>query len=95
MEGGQLATVVTPWHPLRLAAMTVKAKQVAELLHRLLAAEDLAFGNAERFYFREIEEALAHAYYPQVVPGWDRGEPKLLSLTDTVWEITVCTNTLL
>ena len=84
VEGGPLATVVTPWHPLRLAAMTVKAKQVAELLHRLLAAEDLAFGNAERFYFREIEEALAHAYYPEVVPGWDRGEPKLLSLTDTV-----------
>ena len=84
VEGGQLATVVTPWHPLRLAAMTVKAKQVAELLHRLLAAEDLAFGNAERFYFREIEEALAHAYYPEVVPGWDHGEPKLLSLTDTV-----------
>ena len=84
VEGGKPATVVAPWHPLRLAAMKVKAEQMTELLHRLFAAEDVTFGNTERFFFREIEEALVHPYYPEVVLGWDGVEPKLLSLTDTV-----------
>ena len=84
VKGGKPATVVAPWHPLRLAAMKVKAKQITELLHRLLAAEDVTFGNTERFFFREIEEAVAHPYYPEVVLGWDGIEPILLSLTDTV-----------
>ena len=84
VEGGKSATVIAPWHPLRLAAMMVKAQQITKLLHRLLAAEEVTFGNTERFFFREIEEALAHPYYPEVVLGWDGVEPKLLSLSDTV-----------
>ena len=82
--GGDPITVVAPWHPLRLTAMKVKAEQTSELLHRLLTDEDIIFGNTERFFFREIEEALAHPYYPEVTLGWDGVEPKLLSLTDTV-----------
>ena len=82
--GGDTITVVAPWHPLRLAAMKVKAEQTLELLHRLFSDEDVIFGNTERFFFREIEEALAHPYYPEVTLGWDGVEPKLLSLTDTV-----------
>ena len=84
VEGGKPATVIAPWHPLRLAAMLVKAQQLTKILHRLLAAEEVDFGNTERFFFREIEEALAHPYYPEVVLGWDGVEPKLLSLSDTV-----------
>ena len=84
VEGGEPVTVVAPWHPLRLASMKVKVQQMTELLHRLLTAEEVTFGNTERFFFREIEEALAHPYYPEVALGWDGVEPKLLSLTDTV-----------
>ena len=84
VKGGKPATVVAPWHPLRLAAMKVKADQTTELLHRLLGSEDIIFGNTERFFFREVEEALMHPYYPEVVLGWNDVEPILLSLTDTV-----------
>ena len=87
VNGAKPAAVVAPWHPLRLAAMKVKAEQITELLHRLLAGEDVTFGNTERFFFREIEEAMAHPYYPEVVLGWIEPklvEPTLLSLTDTV-----------
>ena len=84
VKGGKPAAVVAPWHPLRLAAMKVKAEQMTEFFHRLLAPEDVTFGNTERFFFREIEEALVHPYYPEVVLGWDGVEPILLSLTDTV-----------
>lgn len=84
VEGNNPISVVTPWHPLRLASMKVKAEQTSEVLTRLLADENAFFGNTERFYFQEIEEALAHPYYPEVVLGWDGIEPKLLSLTDTV-----------
>ncbi len=84
VESGKPATVIAPWHPFRLAAMMVKVQQITKLLHRLLAAEEVTFGNTERFFFREIEEALAHPYYPEVVLGWDGVEPKLLSLNDTV-----------
>lgn len=83
VRGEKPTAVVTPWHPLRLAAMKVKAEQITALLHRLLATGDVTFGNTERFFFREIEEAMAHPYYPEVVLGWDGIEPKLLSLTDT------------
>ena len=84
VEGGKPVTVIAPWHPLRLVSMRVKAMQITELLHRLLAVEEVTFGNTERFFFREIEEALAHSYYPEVALGWDGVEPKLLSLTDNV-----------
>ena len=84
VEGGELATVIAPWHPLRLAAMKVKAEQITKLLHRLLVSEEVTFGNTEQFFFREIEEALTHPYYPEIALGWDGVEPKLLSLSDIV-----------
>ena len=84
VEGGKPVTVVAPWHPLRLAAMKVKGEQMTDILHRLLAPEDVTFGNTERFFFQEIEDALVHPYYPEVVIGWEGIKPKLLSLTDTV-----------
>lgn len=86
VEGGEPATVVAPWHPLRLAAMKVKAEQIRRLLHRLLDAEDVFFGNTEGFFFQEMEEILVHPYYPEVVLGWDDIEPKPLALTDSVYD---------
>ena len=84
VDEGKVGTIIAPWHPLRLAAMKVKAQQITELLHRLLGTEEGSFGSTERFFFREIEGALTHPYYPEIVLGWDGVEPKLLSLTDTV-----------
>ncbi|PUB84850.1 MAG: DNA translocase FtsK [gamma proteobacterium symbiont of Ctena orbiculata] len=75
--------VVAPWHPLRMAAIAQKAKLVADLIKRLLSAEQVEFGD-QRLYFKELVRELEHPFYPEVVVGWDDDEPKLLSTTDVV-----------
>jgi len=82
VEGGHVTTIAAPWHPLRLAAVANKARQVASLLKQLLAAEEIFLGDT-RLYFKELKNELAHPYYPEIVLGWDKKEPKLLTLTDS------------
>jgi len=75
--------VVAPWHPLRMAAIARKAKLVGDLIQRLLAQEQVEFGD-QRLYFKELVRELEHPFYPEVVLGWDHNEPKLLATTDVV-----------
>lgn len=86
--GGQPASVVAPWHPLRMAAMVRKARQVAELLEKLLTTPQIDFGDS-RLFFSDIKEELAHPFYPEVVLGWRENDPELLALTDTVGDYTL------
>lgn len=81
VDGGRVTAIVTPWHPLRLAAIANKANQVASLLRHLLTADEVFFGDPPLF-FKELEQELAHPYYPEVVLGWHEQKPELLSLTD-------------
>ena len=81
VEGGRVTAIVTPWHPLRLAAMANKALQVSALIRHLLAADDIFFGDSPLF-FKELEQELVHPFYPEIVLGWLGTKPELLSLTD-------------
>lgn len=81
VDGGRVTGIVTPWQPLRLSAMAAKALQVASLLRHLLTADEVLFGDPPLF-FRQLEEELAHPYYPEIVLGWQTTKPELLSLTD-------------
>jgi DNA segregation ATPase FtsK/SpoIIIE, S-DNA-T family len=81
VEGGRVTTIVTPWHPLRLAAMASKALLVSSLIRYLLTADDIFFGDGPLF-FKELEQELVHPFYPEVVLGWFATKPELLSLTD-------------
>lgn len=81
VEGGRITAIVTPWNPLRLAAMVNKAYQVAALVKHLLIAEEIYFGDT-RLFFKELKEELEHPYYPEIVLGWNENKPELLSLTD-------------
>lgn len=72
--------VVTPWHPLRLAAIARKAKLVSEIVRRLLTDTQVEFGD-QRLYFKELMRELEHAFYPEVVIGWIDNEAHLLSVT--------------
>jgi S-DNA-T family DNA segregation ATPase FtsK/SpoIIIE len=81
VDGGRVTAIVTPWQPLRLAAMGAKALQVSSLLRHLLTADEVLFGDPPLF-FKQLEEELAHPYYPEVVLGWQTTRPELLSLTD-------------
>jgi S-DNA-T family DNA segregation ATPase FtsK/SpoIIIE len=79
--GGRVTAIVTPWHPLRLAAMGNKALQVSGLIRHLLTADDVYFGDSPLF-FKELKQELAHPFYPEIVLGWLANKPELLSLTD-------------
>ena len=81
VDGGRVTAIVAPWHPLRLSAIANKALQVASLLRHLLTAENVFFGDPPLF-FKELEEELAHPYYPEIVLGWHDKKPEMLSLTD-------------
>jgi S-DNA-T family DNA segregation ATPase FtsK/SpoIIIE len=81
--GGRPTAVVAPWHPLRMAAMTRKARRVADLTQRLLSTAEVYFGD-QRLFFRDLQEELRHPHYPEVVLGWQGDQAELLGLTDAV-----------
>jgi DNA segregation ATPase FtsK/SpoIIIE, S-DNA-T family len=83
-----IAAVVTPWHPLRLAAVHRKAHLVANLVRRLLTAEEVFFGDT-RLFFKDLAQELAHPFYPEVVVGFQENRPELLVLTDCVGDYTL------
>lgn len=83
LDGGRPTVVVAPWHPLRLAAMVEKARQVASLARRVLESEEVFFGDT-RLFFRNFERELAHPFYPEVVVGWKGSQAELLALTDAL-----------
>ncbi len=81
VEGGPVASIVAPWHPLRLAAMANKALQVIGLIRHLMTAESIFFGDT-KLYFEELKAELDHSFYPELVVGWRETKPELLSLAD-------------
>ncbi|MDV3000421.1 MAG: hypothetical protein N5P05_002027 [Chroococcopsis gigantea SAG 12.99] len=83
VERGDTATIIPPWHPLRLAAISVKARQVAGLLKHILSTEKVDFAHS-RLFFSDSRNELSHPYYPEVCLGYKKTTPSLLSLSDTV-----------
>ena len=82
VEGGAPAAIVTPWHPLRLAAMWRKAELVSELINRLFSAQDLA--GDTRLFFKDLKQDLTHPLYPEIAVIWSQANPQLLSRGDVV-----------
>lgn len=83
VTGGKLAAIITPWHPLRLAAIAIKSRQVAGLLKHILETAHNDFGDSKLF-FSDLRRELGHPYYPEVCVGQVGDEPKLLSVSDTL-----------
>lgn len=88
IEGGTVATVVTPWHPLRLVAIHIRAAMIAGLLHHLLTSPEVFFGDT-KLYFKDLAQELSVPFYPEVVLGWQRNKPELLAMTDSVQDYTL------
>ncbi|MWC31081.1 FtsK/SpoIIIE domain-containing protein [Paenibacillus sp. MMS18-CY102] len=74
-------TIVAPWHPMRMAAKTVKARQVIGLLNYVLTSDQVDFGDP-RLFFTDLKEEIVSPYYPEVAIGYRGHEPVLLSITD-------------
>ncbi|MEK3688815.1 FtsK/SpoIIIE domain-containing protein [Paenibacillus sp. FSL R10-2736] len=75
-------TIVAPWHPMRMAAKAVKARQVIGLLNHVLISDQVDFGD-QRLFFTDLKEEILSPYYPEVALGYKGYEPVLLSITDT------------
>lgn len=82
IEGGDIMTIVVPWHPLRLAAMATMARQISTLIQRLLIEDDIHFGDT-RLFFKELKDEYTHPFYPEIVLGWKDTKPAILSLSDS------------
>ena len=85
--GGAPAAIVTPWHPLRLAAMWRKAELVSELIRRLLSAKELA--GDTRLFFKDLQRDLNHPLYPEITVIWTEASPEPLALSDVVQDYTL------
>lgn len=83
VTGGKPAAIVAPWHPLRLAAIAVKTRQVAGLLKHVIQAEHVDFGD-QKLFFSDLRDELSHPYYPEICVAYAGEEPKLLCAVDTV-----------
>lgn len=83
VEGGRAMAVVAPWHPLRIAAIVIKAQIVGNFVKYLLTSENVFFGDT-RLFFDDMQEELKHPFYPELVLGWHDDKAELLSVTDTV-----------
>lgn len=88
VQGGRPTAVIAPWHPLRLGATAIKARFVSDLIKRLLVPKQVEFGDS-RLFFSDMQECLAHPFYPELAIGWDDNQPELLCTTDTVSDYTL------
>ena len=81
--GGLANSIVTPWHPMRMMAIAVKANQLVSLINNIIELDRVDFGDPKLF-FSELITELEHSYYPEVSIGYLGNQPSLLVTSDTV-----------
>ncbi len=86
--GGSSAAIVSPWHPLRLAEIHVKAAQTAQLVRQVLAAQEEDIFRAD-ILFNQKKQELGSDYYPEVCIGFKDGQPELLAASETLFDYTL------
>lgn len=86
---GSPASIITPWQPLRLAEISVKARQCSELLKQVLHAHESAIERAD-LLFGQVQLELSEEYYPEVCIGFCNEQSILLSSANTVFDYTLC-----
>ncbi|BCA81012.1 FtsK/SpoIIIE domain-containing protein [Desulfuromonas sp. AOP6] len=85
---GSPAAIVTPWHPLRLAEIHIKAGQAGKLIDDVINAEEDDIFRAD-LLFSQVQSELLANYYPEICIGFDRDQPILLSAADTSYDYTL------
>lgn len=86
--GGPAAAIIAPWHPMRMMAISVKARMVGGLFRHVLTAEEANFGD-RRLFFADLGNELVHPWYPEVAVGYQGVEPLLLAESDTLNDYTL------
>lgn len=83
VNGTNPTTIVAPWHPMRMAAKAIKARQISGLINYILQSNNVEFGDADLF-FSDMREEIRHPYYPEVATGYRGQQAYLLTVSDTV-----------
>ena len=86
---GSPASIITPWHPLRLVEISIKARQCSALLKEVLQADESSIERAD-LLFAQVQLELSEDYYPEVCIGFSNDQSILLSSADTVFDYTLC-----
>lgn len=85
---GAPAAIITPWHPLRLTEISVKARQAADLVREVLAANEDDISGAD-LLFGQVKRELQSNFYPEVCIGFEDDQPILLAAADTAYDYTL------
>lgn len=85
---GAPAAIITPWHPLRLAEISIKARQAAHLIRDVLYANEDDISGAD-LLFGQVQRELVSNFYPEVCIGFDDNKPLLLAAADTAYDYTL------
>ena len=86
--GGASAAIITPWHPLRLAEIHIKAKQAAQLIETVLKADEDDIFRADILFSQKKQELKAD-YYPEVCIGFEDNRVIMLSAAETRFDYTL------
>jgi S-DNA-T family DNA segregation ATPase FtsK/SpoIIIE len=86
--GGASAAIITPWHPLRLAEIQIKAQQAARLIETVLKADEDDIFRADLLFSQKRQEFKAN-YYPEICIGFEDDQPILLSAAETLFDYTL------
>ena len=86
--GGAPAAIITPWHPMRLAEIGVKARQAADLIRELLRANEDDISGAD-LLLGQVQRELVSNYYPEVCIGFEDNQPILIATADTAYDYTL------
>ncbi|WP_435923405.1 FtsK/SpoIIIE domain-containing protein [Paenibacillus sp. DYY-L-2] len=83
VEGRTPAAIIAPWHPMRMAAKAIKARQVTGIINYILESNQVDFGDPGLF-FSDHREEIRHPYYPEVAVGYKGKQTQLLTTSDSV-----------
>ena len=85
---GAPAAIITPWHPMRLAEIGVKARQAADLIKKVLGANEDDISGAD-LLFGQVQRELVSNFYPEVCIGFEDDQPILIAAADTAYDYTL------
>lgn len=83
VSGNQPMSIIAPWHPMRLASLSIKSIQFKNLIKEILESDEVDFGDSKLF-FADLRHDLTQPYYPEVSYSFKGKQPELLSISDTV-----------
>ena len=89
VENGAVAAIVTPWHPLRLAEIHIKAKQASRVIKKILDSDTDEFRDSGNIFISNRRQVLTSGYYPEACICFREGEPVLLTESETVFDYTL------